>query len=106
MVKLKNNIEYIEYIKNKMLSIFNNITILDYYTEQTDGRFGIYFLYDTNKILISSSRGYLGLDIYSKENLIEVNRLDENINNLFLSVDSIDYYIDFLRLYFEQSGQA
>jgi len=101
MVKLKNNIEYIEYIKNKMLSIFNNIIVLDYYIEQTDGRFGVYFLYNTDKILISSTRGYIGLDIYRKEKCIEINQFDEKLNNMILSVDSINYHIEFLKEFYK-----
>ena len=105
MVKLKNKAEYIEYIKANMIMMFANIKLLNYYYEEADGRFGIYFEYKDDKILISSERAYLGLNIERGIESIEVNQLDEQINNMILSIESIDYYISFLKNFYTISTQ-
>lgn len=105
MVKLKNRIEYIEYIKANMIGFFVNIKLLSVYSEEADGRFGLYFEYENDEILISSERAYLGLSIERGKEYIDINQLDEQINNMILSVESIDYYINFLKEFYNISNQ-
>ena len=100
MVKLKNRIEYLEYIKVQMLSTFEDIIISNYNYEEVDGRFSISFLYKNDKIKINASRGYLGIDIERNNEYININHLDENINNMYLSIESIDYYIGFFKSFY------
>ena len=104
MVKLKNRIEYLEYIKVKMLSTFKNIRILNQNYEEADGRFSVTFLYKLDKIKIDTARGYIGIEIVQGNENIDISQLDKNINNIYLSVNSIDYYIDFLKKYYELDG--
>jgi hypothetical protein len=102
MVRLKNNEEYIGYIRMKMHSTIRDMVEIDtVYEGEPNNNFQIDFYHLDDRISIIKDRGYLGLEIKRNSKNIEINFLDERINNMYLSVESIDYYIDFLKRFYE-----
>lgn len=124
VTKLKSNLSYIKYIRNKVKDSFpdwkeENDTV---YEDQINNNFGISYLGNIDgysdslyKVLFVKDRGLLELRIYSKEGyLIDLgyliyNGIMSNIPSqnkkwpLELSCELIDYYMDFLKLFFKRA---
>ena len=101
MVKLRTNKEYATCIQEKLLSKFNDIKVLGVYIDNLpNNNFVIEFQYNDDIISFIKDRGYLGLDLKHNCQYVNFRDIDEKINNLILSVDSIDYYVIFLEKYY------
>lgn len=121
VTKLKDNFSYIKYIRNKIMESFPEWK--EYgeavYEDQINNNFEIIYLsnirgYSDSKYKISfiKDRGLLLLRIYDKNNAaidlgyilynsVIINIPDQNKKwPLELNIELIDYYINFLKLYF------
>jgi len=107
---LKNNIEYIQCIRNKIKDKFpmwNELKVI--YEGQPNNNFIISFNYELYTIDFIKDRGDLELNIYYDSKLID---LHESVYlplsksgikwPLTICIEIIDYYIDFLKDFFER----
>jgi len=114
VTKLKDNLQYIVYIRKKIQENFleweeNSVA----YEGQPNNNFGISFKKDLNKIQFIKDRGQLELNLYYQNEFV---RLDNDFYNsilehipeqdpkwrLSICTELIDFYIDFLKCYYER----
>lgn len=112
VTKLKDNKEYIEYIRNKM-KVFSAEWKEDgepVYEGEPNNNFGISFKSELYKVQFIKDRGLLELRIYYNNEIIPLgyllyNSILEKIPlqdskwRTSLCIELIDFYIDFLRKY-------
>ncbi len=115
VTKLKDNKEYIEYIRKKMSYFFaeweeDGTTVY----EESNNNFGISFKNNLYKIRFVKERGLLELNIYYKNDIIPFGYLlynsildkipsQDSKWRTSLCVELIDFYICFLQKYFIKS---
>lgn len=113
MVKtLKNNLDYIKYIRQRMNEIFPEWEEINVeYKVQANDNFGIYFKKDLYKVQLLKDRGLLECKIYFNEEPIRLGYLlynsildyipEQNPKwRLSICIELIDFYVEFLKRYF------
>jgi len=112
VTKLKNNLEYIKYIRKKMnenLPEWNEDTAD--YEGQPNNNFGISFVKNSYKFQLIKDRGLLEFNLYIKGKGVYIDNLYNSILEeipeqnakwrLSLCVELIDFYIVFLKKYYD-----